>query len=219
MSSELRVRVGRLPVAVHLHGAAPSPRGPRASARPDLGGESGVAGDAAAASATERAPAPVAADGKRVEETMTALRRSVDQRLESREHAAAAELRAREPQGGVRARANAQTQVAANQTAPGFDASALVQEALARVTEGLREPKAVVVRAAPETIATLSKAIAASDAAAPGPRTHFVADPSLAPGACEVDCDMRRVKIDLSREIARIERSLLGENSQAGESS
>ncbi len=206
MSSELHVRFPNRPFAVRILGGLPSSRGPRSAMLTTSG-------------ASSPPPQPVAAapiEHQRVQEAITQLRRSVDQGLESIEHRVEAEIRALEPQLVSLAVGIVKKLLGHARANGGFDPSELVQDALRRVTEGLREPRPVIVRAPAATIALLSRGIAASETADPGPRTQFIADASLAPGTCEVDCDMRRVRIDLDRELARIERALAGGSTADG---
>ncbi len=95
------------------------------------------------------------------------------------------------------------------------DLAGAVEEAIGRVCEGLRGRKDVVVRVAPDDFETLKRVLA--ERLDEPERFRFLEDASLAPGTCELECEMRRVHVDLLREIERLRHHVgMGEGSDAG---
>lgn len=88
----------------------------------------------------------------------------------------------------------------------------LVRDAIQRIIVGIDKPDVVQVAVHPDELDAI--AAGAADAAREG--VAFLAEPTQAPGTVSVRSGLRRIGIDITREIDRLTDRILGDGSDAG---
>ncbi len=228
MSSDLRIVFTAAPAALRLSGRGdgPGPRRPRprreanrpAGATPSETGASAAAGAKAskpraasgaadggetttAATPTDTPPPAWALQLDRFDRVMTRLEAEAT-RLPS---SVAEALQAMEPDL-VRLALAAASQVLRRRFDEGEEElSRLVSDALGRITRGIEKRETVRVLVAAEDLEALSAAV--GDRAG----VEFEADEGRPAGTVEVRCGLRRIGVDVAREIDRLADRLLGD--------
>lgn len=90
----------------------------------------------------------------------------------------------------------------------GADLARLVEQGIAKVAAGLRDPRRITVRVAPQDKEMLDEVLRSRGEGVE--RVRIEADRALAPSCCAIYCDMRQVTIDMERELSRVREALLG---------
>jgi len=88
-----------------------------------------------------------------------------------------------------------------------------VKEALSKVTRGLDEPRRIRVRVSSSDAALIREVVEARGSN-DEQRVLIEEDASLPPSSCFVDCDLRRVVIDVEHELERVREALLGDGGE-----
>lgn len=99
-------------------------------------------------------------------------------------------------------------------TSPQFDLGAVVAEALDRVTAGVRADRPIRVRASSHDLQTLDRSTRMHPTASE--RVQLEVDPGLAPAQVVIECDLRRVVVDVKAEFERLKAALSAEDDPHG---
>jgi flagellar biosynthesis/type III secretory pathway protein FliH len=99
-------------------------------------------------------------------------------------------------------------------TSPQFDLGAVVAEALDRVVAGARADSPVRIRASNQDLATLDRSTRMHPTASE--RVQLEADPALGPSQVVLECDLRRVVVDVKAEFERLKAALSAEDDPHG---
>ncbi|MBK6940004.1 MAG: hypothetical protein IPH13_07330 [Planctomycetes bacterium] len=99
-------------------------------------------------------------------------------------------------------------------TSPQFDLGAVVADALDRVTAGVRTDRPIRVRASSHDLQTLDRSTRMHPTASE--RVQLEVDPALAPSQVVIECDLRRVVVDVKAEFERLKAALSAEDDPHG---
>lgn len=99
-------------------------------------------------------------------------------------------------------------------TSPQFDLGAVVADALDRVTAGVRADRPIRVRASSHDLQTLDRSTRMHPTASE--RVQLEVDPALAPSQVVIECDLRRVVVDVKAEFERLKAALSAEDDPHG---
>lgn len=211
-SAELHLSLGAPLRSAHLDGGA-TPSATGGSAAPS-------AASPGASTALERAEAEVARLRAELEArngaeaAVSRLTARVDSELARIEESVRTQLAALGSDVVALALAAAGRVLNVELTSPTFDLGAIVSEALDRVTTGVRSDKPIRVRASSHDLQTLDKAARMHPSASE--RVVLEVDPALARSQVVLECDLRRIVVDVKAEFERLKAALSAEDDPHG---